>query len=103
MSQTDTHATTTGSGTVADSGTAVGGGDERKAGAFDLRNVIGALFGLYGVILLLAYFLVDPGVDASTGEAKEAVYNLWSGVGLVVAALIFFGWAKLNPIVVKED
>lgn len=74
-----------------------------SAGAFDLRNVIGGLLGLYGLILLIAFAVIDPGVDASTGEPKVADYNLWAGLGLVIAAVVFFAWAKLNPIIVEED
>lgn len=69
-----------------------------KAGAFDIRNVIGALLGLYGLILLISYFLLDPGVDSSTGQIKDATYNLWAGVGLVAVAAFFFIWNKLDPI-----
>ncbi|KAB1503058.1 hypothetical protein F7230_05810 [Corynebacterium sp. 320] len=80
---------------------ASGASESSGAGAFDLRNVIGALLGLYGLILLCAFFLVDPGVDVTTNEPKVAEYNLWAGVALVVAAVVFFLWAKLNPITVQ--
>ncbi|MDK4324966.1 hypothetical protein QP919_00335 [Corynebacterium propinquum] len=72
------------------------------AGAFDIRNVIGALLGLYGLILLLSFFFLDPGVDAATGAAKDSSYNLWTGVAMLVAAGVFFWWTKANPIKIDE-
>ena len=38
--------------------------------AFDLRNVIGALLGLYGIVLIICSFALDPGVNPETGMAK---------------------------------
>ena len=38
-----------------------------KAGAFDIRNIIGALMGLYGVILTLAGIFGDPEVEKTGG------------------------------------
>lgn len=72
------------------------------AGAFDIRNVIGALLGLYGLILLLSFLFLDPGVDAATGEAKDSSYNLWTGVAMLIAAGVFFWWTKANPIKIDE-
>ncbi|MDO5029249.1 MAG: cell wall anchor protein [Corynebacterium sp.] len=76
---------------------------KKKAGAFDIRNVIGALIGLYGIILLLSWLFLDPGVNPETNVAKEPMYNLYSGVALVVFAIVFFVWAKLRPTVVEES
>ncbi|MCS4489136.1 cell wall anchor protein [Corynebacterium sp. ES2794-CONJ1] len=75
-----------------------------KASAFDIRNVIGALIGIYGVILVFAYLAIDPGIDPSTGMPKDAGYNLWVGLAMVGCAAVFFLWAKLNPVIpeVKE-
>ncbi|MDK8583705.1 hypothetical protein QP917_04505 [Corynebacterium pseudodiphtheriticum] len=72
------------------------------AGAFDIRNVIGALLGLYGLILLLSFLFLDPGVDAATGAAKDSSYNLWTGVAMLIAAGVFFWWTKANPIKIDE-
>jgi hypothetical protein len=71
---------------------------ERKtAGAFDIRNVIGALLGLYGVILLLT--------AAFRGDAPKGTNNSdnwWGGAVLLAVGLIFLAWARLRPIVVTE-
>lgn len=74
-----------------------------KAGAFDIRNVIGGLIGLYALILLISWQLVDPGIDPTTGAAKDAAYNLWTGLALLVVALVFFAWAKIRPIIVPDE
>lgn len=74
-----------------------------KAGAFDIRNVIGGLIGLYGVILLISGVVLNPGVDPTTGVAKNSSYNLWVGAVLVIVAIIFFVWAKFKPIIVDEN
>lgn len=71
------------------------------AGAFDIRNVIGALMGLYGLVLLFSFFLLDPGVS-SEGVAKDSSYNLWAGLAMVVVAGIFFAWSKFEPVKIDE-
>lgn len=49
----------------------------QHAGAFDLRNVIGALLGIYGIVLVVCSFALDPGVNPDTGLPKESSDNLW--------------------------
>lgn len=75
---------------------------KHTAGAFDIRNIIGALLGIYGVVLILASFLLDPGVNPETQEVKMSSDNLWVGIALFIAAVVFLGWAKLRPVVVDE-
>ncbi|MFC8503377.1 hypothetical protein ACFUC1_13520 [Pedococcus sp. NPDC057267] len=76
-----------------------GSGAPRKtAGAFDIRNIIGLLLGIYGVVLLLAGFFLDQARDKTGGVNA----NLWTGLGLAVAAAVFLTWARLRPIVVPE-
>ncbi|MDO5730936.1 hypothetical protein [Corynebacterium sphenisci] len=75
----------------------------RAAGAIDIRNVIGLLLALYGVVLLLSAMLLDPGLNPDTGLPKEPMYNTWAGVALVVVAAAFFLWAKLRPIIVPVE
>lgn len=70
-----------------------------KAGAFDIRNIIGALMGVYGVILALAGVFGDPELD-KTGDVNA---NLWTGLALIVVAALFIGWARLRPIEVPAD
>jgi hypothetical protein len=69
------------------------------AGAFDVRNVIAGLIGLYGVVLVI-YGLVDNNSSqkAKTGDVNA---NLWAGIVMVAVALAFFVWTRLRPIVVE--
>jgi hypothetical protein len=70
----------------------------KTAGAFDIRNVIGALLGLYGIVLLLT--------AAFRNGAPKGTHNndnWWGGGALLLVGLIFLAWAKLRPIVVTEQ
>ncbi|MDK8870499.1 hypothetical protein [Corynebacterium macclintockiae] len=73
------------------------------AGAFDIRNVIGSLMGLYGLVLLISYFLLDPGMDVTTGEPKNETYNLVCGLAMIAVAVVFLLWTKLDPIKIDES
>ncbi|WP_240978051.1 hypothetical protein [Knoellia koreensis] len=74
------------------------GGARHTAGAFDIRNIIGLLLGIYGVVLVLAGLFLDP-EKAKTGGINA---NLWAGLALVVGSVLFLAWARLRPIVVPE-
>jgi hypothetical protein len=80
-------------------GTGTGDESARKhsAGAFDVRNIIAALIGFYGVVLTV-YGLVDSdNGDALTGGVNA---NLWTGLAMLVFAGAFALWSWLRPIVV---
>ena len=74
------------------------GAGTHTAGAFDIRNIIGSLLGIYGVILVLAGLFMDK-EEAKTGGVNA---NLWTGLALAVAAAGFLVWARLKPIVVPD-
>jgi hypothetical protein len=69
------------------------------AGIFDIRNIIGALLGLYGLILLVMGIFGDTEEDKTGGVNA----NLWAGLVLLVAGLVFLSWARFRPVVVPED
>ncbi|MEI2713213.1 MAG: hypothetical protein V9G04_07905 [Nocardioides sp.] len=75
------------------------GSPTKTAGAFDIRNIIGALLGIYGLLLTLAGMAFDPATDKTGGINA----NLWTGLGLLVVAAAFLGWARWRPIKVPED
>ena len=76
-----------------------GTGEKHAAGAFDVRNVIAALIGFYGVVLVVMG-LVDNGGDAlKKTEGFNA--NLWVGLAMIVFALAFALWSRVRPIVVE--
>lgn len=68
------------------------------AGLLDIRNIIGSLVGVYGVILTLMGLLADQEPD-KTGDVNA---NLWAGLVMVVVGLVFVTWARLRPVVVPE-
>jgi hypothetical protein len=76
---------------------------------FDVRNIIGALLGIYGVVLTNAGFA--PGLlgDHHSGATDNPVdlyvgtdANWWVGLALIVVAIVFIGWALLRPVEVPE-
>ena len=69
---------------------------QHTAGAFDIRNFIGGLLGIFGIIILLT------GIFGDTEESKTGGVNanLWAGLALLVVAVIFLAWARLRPTVV---
>lgn len=71
---------------------------KHTAGAFDIRNIIGALIGLYGVVLTVMGLFADP----ETGKTGGVNANLWAGIGMLVVGVVFLAWARLKPIVVPE-
>lgn len=62
---------------------------------FDIRNVIGSLLAIYGVILLLMGLFGDPEVDKTGGPNA----NLWAGIVLLVIGGAFIAWGLLQPVV----
>src|SRR5919205_1259670 len=75
------------------------GGGERahKAGAFDVRNVIGALIGFYGIVLLLVSFFGEDEPEKTGGVDA----NLWAGLAMIVFGVAFALWSRLRPVVVE--
>jgi hypothetical protein len=70
-----------------------------RAGIFDIRNIIGALLGIDGVIILLVGIFGDAEEDKTGGVNA----NLWAGLVLVVMSAIFLVWARLRPVVVPDE
>jgi hypothetical protein len=75
-------------------------GSEKKheAGAFDVRNIIGGLIGLYGIVLVIVG-LVDKS-HAAMAKTGGVNANLWAGIVMVVVAAAFAAWSRIRPIVV---
>jgi hypothetical protein len=70
-----------------------------RAGIFDIRNIIGALLSVDGLIILLVGLFGDTEEDKTGGVNA----NLWAGLALLVVGLGFIAWAKLRPVVVPDD
>lgn len=71
---------------------------KKTAGALDVRNIIGMLIGIYGVILVVLGIFSDS-TAAKQGDVNA---NLYAGLGLLVAAAGFLIWARVRPLVVKD-
>ena len=76
---------------------------------FDVRNIIGALLGIYGVVWTIAG--VAPGLlgDHHKGASDNPVdlyvgtdANWWVGLVLIGVAIVFIVWALLRPVKVPE-
>jgi hypothetical protein len=81
-----------------DAGQAPAGAGKHTAGAYDVRTVIAGLIGLYGIVLTIMGLVGDNADDkAKTGDWNA---NLWSGVVMIVVALVFAVWLKARPVVV---
>lgn len=73
----------------------------RTIGAFDIRVVIGALLGIYGIVL---FFLgIFNATDAELDRADGMNVNLWAGLGMIIVAAAMGLWAWTRPIVVPAD
>jgi hypothetical protein len=68
----------------------------RAANRFDLRRIIGALFLVYGVILVLTGVL---GSHAVKTKAAGINIDLYTGIAMLVVAAAMIAWALLRPTV----
>ena len=71
-----------------------------RASLFDIRNIIAALLGIYGVVLVIMSFTTS---DSDLAKVSGVNANLWVGIGLLLFSLFFAVWAYLRPIVVDEE
>jgi len=76
---------------------------------FDIRNVIGALLAIYGVVLTVAGFAPGLVRERDKGASNNPVdlyfgtdANWWVGLALIGVAGVFFAWAWLRPVAVEE-
>jgi drug/metabolite transporter (DMT)-like permease len=72
--------------------------EKQTAGAFDVRNVIAALIGFYGVVLVLVAIFGDDQSEKTGGVDA----NLWAGIAMLLFAAAFALWSRLRPVVVEE-
>jgi hypothetical protein len=67
----------------------------RKANLFDIRRLIGALFAVYGVILIVLGLV---GSHTVKHKADGINIDLWSGIGILVFAAFMVAWGFLRPV-----
>jgi hypothetical protein len=68
--------------------------ESSAARLFDVRRVIGALFTLYGVLVLGAGLL--DGDDAADKAAGIDI-NIWTGLGMLLLGVLMLVWMKVSP------
>jgi hypothetical protein len=61
----------------------------------DLRTIIGAMFTIYGVVLIVTG-LVDKASDLT--KANGIRINLWLGLCMLALGLLFLLWVRLRPL-----
>ncbi len=83
------------SGNVGGSGT-----EPRKVGLFDIRIIIAALIGLYGIILVITGLLSS---EAQAEKASGLNINVIAGIVMILFAAAFIAWARIRPIVVPPE
>jgi hypothetical protein len=72
----------------------------RAAGAFDMRNFIAGLIGIYGIILVI-YGIIGSSAE-QLKKSDNVNINLWAGIGMIVVSAGFIIWARLRPVIIPE-
>ncbi|MET0453163.1 MAG: hypothetical protein ABW137_15145 [Mycobacterium sp.] len=73
---------------------------------FDIRNIIGGLLAIYGVVLTIAGFapaVLRDHSDPAAASNRSDLYigtdaNWWVGLILLVVAAGFVAWALIRPL-----
>lgn len=75
--------------------------EEEKASAIkatrsnDLRLILGALFSIYGVIVMIVGFVDHSAHNQAT---NGFMVNFWTGLCMLIAGLLFLAWNYIRPI-----
>ncbi|MUL49920.1 hypothetical protein FZI85_29170 [Mycobacterium sp. CBMA293] len=76
---------------------------------FDVRVIVGALLGIYGLLLTVAGFFPSILGEHAHSTNTDTVHlyagtdaNWWVGLVLLVVAAAFIGWAVARPPEVTE-
>ncbi len=75
--------------------------ENQTAGAFDIRNIIGIVIGVFGVILVVVGLFFSPADELAKSGGIRA--NLIAGIAMIVVAAVFIAWSLLRPVVVPVD
>jgi hypothetical protein len=71
-----------------------------SAGLFDIRNIIGSLVLIYGVVLLIMGLINNSDEDLMKSDGFNI--NFWAGLGMLLLGVFFIGWSVLRPVVVQS-
>ena len=72
----------------------------RGARLFDIRRLIGALFVVYGIVLVVVG-LTDS--KANIAKASGVHINLWTGIGMLIFGILMLVWAFGRPVIVDDE
>src|SRR5918997_4249135 len=67
----------------------------QAANLFDLRRIIGAVFGVWAILLIV---LGVTESDAEIAKAADVNINLWAGLGMAALSALFLIWAFTRPL-----
>jgi hypothetical protein len=67
----------------------------RVVNRFDIRRIIGGLFALYGVVLVVLGLF---GAHHIRSKASGINIDLWTGLGMLVVAVLMIGWQLARPV-----
>jgi len=67
----------------------------QAANLFDLRRIIGGVFGVWGVLLVILGLLDS---EEEIAKAADVNINLWTGLGMLVVSAFFLIWAFTRPL-----
>jgi len=68
----------------------------RVANRFDIRRLIGAVFTVYGLILVVLGIF---GSETIKNKANGSNVDLWTGIGMLIFAALMIFWALSRPTV----
>jgi H+/Cl- antiporter ClcA len=76
---------------------------------FDIRNIIGALLAIYGVVLTIAGLapaMLRDHADPAAASNRSDLYvgtdaNWWVGLIMLAIGVGFFAWALVRPLRVE--
>lgn len=63
---------------------------------FDIRTIVGGLLAAYGVILIVVAVTYDSTFQRMKTGGIDV--NLWAGIGMLAAGIVFFAWVRLRPV-----
>jgi len=72
----------------------------KAANMFDVRRLIAALFLLYGIVLTITGIAGSHHVKT---KAAGINIDLWTGLAMIVFAVVMIAWALLRPTAPEPD
>jgi hypothetical protein len=71
-----------------------------RVSLFDLRWILAFLFAVYGIVVTLMGLLAHAKTYTASGQNVGINVNLWTGIPMLVLAILFALWAVLRPATV---